>query len=162
MRWRTRTTSGFTLLELVLVLTILAVVLAAVAPTLSGFAAGRKPQDAAAQFVALARYARSQAIADGSTYRILFDPAQSRWWLAGEDSGNNPITGPYGRMFVAAEGVQMETDAPVVNGVPTLHFEPTGRSEPAAVRFIGPRSTVQVECVLPIDEFHVVSDGGRP
>jgi general secretion pathway protein H len=153
--------SGFTLLELVLVLAIIAVILAVVAPTFSGFAAGRKPQDAAARFVALTHYARSQAIAEGRTYRIILDPAQGQWWLANDDSGMSPVAGPYGQMYAAADGVRMETNAPLENGQPTLRFESNGRCDPARVRFMGERSTVEVECLLPVDTFHVVDGGGQ-
>ena len=162
MRRRAGKSSGFTLLELVLVLTIIAVVLAAVVPTFSGFAAGRKPQDTAARFVALARYARSEAIADGSTYRILFDVNQGTWWLAGEANGNQPVDSPLGRVYQVPEGVRIEADVPVVDGVPTLHFAPSGQCEPGAIRFIGPRSQVQVECDAPIDVYHVVDTQGQP
>src|SRR5438067_9157424 len=50
---------GFTLFELVLVMLVLAVIMAMVAPKLAGTARGRRTGDAATQITALAYYARS-------------------------------------------------------------------------------------------------------
>lgn len=155
----TRTTSGFTLIELVLVLAIMAVALATVAPSLSGFAAGRKPEEAAAQFVALTRLARSQAISEGETYQIILDTDAGRWWLvmADGDSVVEP-SGPWGKTFTVPDDVRLECDVPVVNGQRVISFDPSGRSDTAVVRFVGRRSAVEVTCDAPIDEFHIVRD----
>src|SRR5947207_6133930 len=65
---------GFTLLELVVVMLILTVMLAMVAPSLSGFGRGRQAEQAAANILALSRWAREQAISDGRVYRLNFSP----------------------------------------------------------------------------------------
>src|SRR3972149_3661562 len=68
---------GFTLLELILVMVILSTVLAMAAPSLRGFFASRQIQDAAAQILALTQFARSQAVSEGTTYRLNFDPDEA-------------------------------------------------------------------------------------
>ncbi len=160
MRYNNWKTSGFTLLELMLVLTIIAILLAEVAPTLSGFATGRQPGNAATELVALTRLARSDAIAQGDAYRILFDPAQGRWWLANDQSGNAPAEDPLSEVFHTPAGVRLITNAPLINGYPTLQFAPDGRCTPAVTQFVGPQGAVNVVCTAVTGTFHVIAGGG--
>ena len=76
---------GFTLLELVLVLVVLAIMAGIAAPTLRGFARGRNVPDAAAQLVTLTRWAHAQAIAEGRVYLLNLDPAGGKYWLTVEE-----------------------------------------------------------------------------
>ena len=157
-----RVCAAFTLLELVLVLSILAILLVAVAPALSGFAVGRRPGQAATEFLALTRLAHSNAIARGMTYRILIDPAHGRWWLANDESGTSPAEGEMGHVFLTPDGVQLSTNAPAVNGLPTLQFTPDGQITPAVVTFRGPKNAVQVACADSAAGYQIQSAGGPP
>jgi prepilin-type N-terminal cleavage/methylation domain-containing protein len=152
--------AAFTLLELVLVLTILAILLVAVAPALRGFANGRRPGNAATEFLALTRLAHSDAIARGSTYRILVDPAHGRWWLADDESGSSPVEGDMGHVFLTPDGVKISTNAPAVNGVPTLEFSPDGQTTPSEVTFTGPETAVEVICTSASGGYRVQNAGG--
>src|SRR4051794_32735853 len=76
---------GFTLIELILVLLILAIVAAMVAPTLRNYARGRDGPNTAAHIVTLANYGRARAIADGVVVRLNFDPTTARYWLTRQD-----------------------------------------------------------------------------
>jgi prepilin-type N-terminal cleavage/methylation domain-containing protein len=154
-----REEAAFTLLELVLVLTILAILLVAVAPALSGFAVGRRPGEAATEFLSLTRYAHSKAIARGSTYRILVDPAHGRWWLASDESGNAPAEGELGHVFLTPDGVKIATNAPVVNGLPTLTFSPDGEKTPAEVTFTGPAGTAELLCSSAAGSYQIQNTG---
>ena len=163
MREKRSIITGFTLLELVLVLAILATALAAVAPSLTGFTRGRKPEDAARQFVALAHWARSQAVSDGETYRLVIDP-QGRNWHMSRDDGDQfvHVEGPFGRTYTLPEGVELETDVSLVDGQQAITFDASGRSDVAKVKFIGEGSVVEVACEAPVDDLHiVVNQGGR-
>jgi type II secretion system protein H len=154
-----RTTSGFTLLELVLVLVVLAAMFAAVAPTLSGFARGRKVEDTARQFVALTKWARCQAVSDGAVYELLINPSAGTWSLRVEDGDTfSEVASPLGRVYSTPEEVRIETDIPVVNGQQAILFDPSGRSDVASIRFVGVNSVIEVSCDAPIDEFHVISN----
>ena len=156
---RALTTSGYTLLELVLVLAIIAITVAAVAPSLSGFATGRKTEEAAAQFVSLTHFARTQAISDGCVYRIAIDVAAGRWFLQVESGdGFAELDSPYGRTFTVPENVQIETDASISDGLHVINFDASGRSDLATVKFVGPRGTVEVVCDAPIDEYHILRE----
>src|SRR5512133_3361844 len=55
---------GFTLLELIMVMVIIAVVLSMAAPTLSNWSKGRTLVNAADEFLSMTRYARSRAISN--------------------------------------------------------------------------------------------------
>jgi prepilin-type N-terminal cleavage/methylation domain-containing protein len=161
MIWRSQTTSGYTLLELVLVLAILATALAMVAPSLSGFIRGRKTEESAAQFVALTHWARSQAISDGASYQINLDPAGGRWWISVEEGDTyTDVSGPFGRVYAVGDGVELQTDIPAVDGKRTITFDPAGRSDVGVVRFVGNGGMIEVACDAPVDEFHVVQSGG--
>ncbi len=161
MRSVWRTTSGFTLIELVLVLAIIAIALAAVAPTLGGFVRGRSPVNCAGQFVSLAHWARSQAVSDGTTYRLNLDTTGGKWWIT-MDNGTSfvaPATS-YGTVVNLPDDVRMESDAPKVDSNQVIEFDPSGRGDPAVVKFIGLHGgESDAVCETPLDLFHVV-DGG--
>ena len=66
---------------------ILAILSAVVVPTLWAFASGRRAGDAAVTIVALSNYARSQAVSEGTVYRLNFDPAAAQVWLTVQQDG---------------------------------------------------------------------------
>ena len=80
--------SGFTLIELVLVLLIISVVMAITAPSLSHFINGRKTSNAANDLIALARHGRSKAISEGRSYRLTVDTTQKKFWLEAQEGAN--------------------------------------------------------------------------
>jgi prepilin-type N-terminal cleavage/methylation domain-containing protein len=135
---RPRVTPGFTLLELVLVMLLMTIIMAIAAPSLSNFAKGRKSADAAQQVVALARYARGQAVSEGVVYRLHVDPGSGAYWLTVQDGGvfEPPSSGSFGQRFELPDGCHMETDivprdSSVVQGgaqAPLLWAEPRGDS----------------------------------
>ena len=156
--------SGFTLLELVLVLAVIAVAIAIVAPSLSGFARGRAASNVAGQFVAVARWARTQAITSGATYRLNVDPSANKWWLT-SDNGHSfvQVDNDFGKEFTLPDGITMTTDAPKVDKGQAIEFDPSGRSDPTSVHFLGTKGTdITVACDTPADLYHIVApQGGR-
>ncbi|CAN5232449.1 hypothetical protein BH09SUM1_BH09SUM1_14840 [soil metagenome] len=57
--------SGFTLVELVIVMVLLTLMAAVIAPQLSGFVKGRKSEEESRRFLALTGFAREEAISRG-------------------------------------------------------------------------------------------------
>jgi prepilin-type N-terminal cleavage/methylation domain-containing protein len=162
MALRSRTTSGFTLIELVLVLAIIAIAVMMMAPMMSNFVRGRGAPNSAGQFVTLAHWARSQAVADGATYRLNMDVTAGTYWLT-KDNGQSfaSVDGTYGQVFSVADDVRMQTDAAKVDKAQVITFDPSGRSDPAVVKFINARggeSDAVAETAA--DPFRVV-DGGK-
>jgi prepilin-type N-terminal cleavage/methylation domain-containing protein len=160
---------AYTLLELVLVLAILAITVAAAAPVLSNFARGRRVEEAARQFVALTHWARSQAINDGVTFQILIDTSAGSWRVnvqdgemsgVGSDATFVQASGPFGRVYTAPEGVEIQSELPVINGQRAITFDPTGRCDTGSVRFVGNGSQVTVSCDAPIETFRILKDNG--
>ena len=97
--------SGFTLLELVLVMVLISAVMALAAPSLRGFISGRKSADAAAQILALAQYARTQAISTGALHRLNLDCAGRKYWLSVQKGAEfQPLGNDLGRQFSLPEG----------------------------------------------------------
>jgi prepilin-type N-terminal cleavage/methylation domain-containing protein len=78
--WTSRSSGGFTLIEVLLTVVILAIIAAAIIPQLSSDLPERL--DAAAQVVASdLELARSLAVANNTTYRITFDCDQDLYYL---------------------------------------------------------------------------------
>jgi type II secretion system protein H len=77
--------SGFTLIELALVLVIMTVVFALVVPRLRD--PGRTELDAQAHRLALTfRLLRSEAVLNGNAYRLNYDLDQQRYWVTVADA----------------------------------------------------------------------------
>ena len=158
---RRRAHSGFTLLELVLVMVIIAIALSIAAPKLRGWSRGRDLRDAADQFVNLTRYARAQAASDGQTYRLTID----------SDKGTYQLTKLDGQRFVAVafdfgeaqhvpDGYHIEIaqQASSVTPATSIDFFPSGRAQAAQVKITAPNGEVtQVICPTATDEFAVAT-----
>ena len=79
---------GFTITELLLVLTLIGVLSAISMPALKGFAATRRLKASAATLRSLLTFARDMAITDRTTYLVVFDLDNDRYWLASSETFN--------------------------------------------------------------------------
>ena len=144
---------GFTLMELVVVMLILSVLFAMVAPSLGGFGAGRKAAQTASQILTLSRWAREQAITEGRTYRLVFDPANQLYQAM---AANGPVFEPtgtdFGRPFSIPDGVEVTVEASQSDGTTYLEFLPSGRSQPARVRVVSKNGQETVLATLSATE----------
>lgn len=86
-----RGSPGFTLIELILVLTIMGVLSAAIAPRLRGFLVSQKLPHAAKIFSSSIRYCRSTAVHRSVRTRLVFDTETGRIRMEAEAS---PLTEP--------------------------------------------------------------------
>jgi len=80
--------SGFTITELLLVLTLIGILSAISMPTLKGFAATRRLKASAYTIRSLLTFARDMAITDGTTHLVVFDLDNGRCWLASSETFN--------------------------------------------------------------------------
>lgn len=64
---------GFSLLEIVVVLVLLSLCIALIAPSLSRFSSSVELKAAAKKVAAILRYSRSEAINKGKVYQVIFD-----------------------------------------------------------------------------------------
>ncbi len=81
MRRHPFTDSGFSLLELIIVLTILAIMSAAVVPVFQGTFASVEGDHAVRDFVATLRYVQERAITDSIEYRLYLDPENNQYYV---------------------------------------------------------------------------------
>lgn len=95
---------GFTLLEVLVVLVIIAMATTLAAMVLSGGLDGMRLRSSSKEIAAQLRYARTQAIATGVPQRFTIDPRGHRWRSAGDRQGKIPPS--LGVDFIGAREVQ--------------------------------------------------------
>jgi type II secretion system protein H len=162
--------SGFTLLELVLVMLIICTALAIAAPKMSGWANNGKLRNLADQFLTLTRLARTNAIADSTVCRIQIDTQQGKFWLMKRQPGTKEFTrdtSNFGNEYTIMQGGRMELKKVVNDTSDTstesqevIDFFPTGRAQAATITFSDAQGFgIVVACESPADNFRVVSEG---
>ena len=146
---------GFTLIELVLVLLLIAAALALVAPALRGWGRGAALRRAADDLVARAAWARSQAAAeavehrlvvaaDGASYRVMVDT----------DGTLQPAPGERGQPIMLPPRLSLQLSG----GASELRFHPTGRVSAVTVRLTADwGDAVELTCAGPAEPLRVAS-----
>ena len=149
---------GFTLIELIFVMIIMAIGAALVAPSLIAFEAGRANNDSATLILSLAGYARTQSVSEGRTYRLNVDPARKLVWLTAGNAGVfSGLANDYGKDFPIASGSQMTTDIVGRTDGQYVEFQSTGRTEPAKIWLTDKYDrTIEVACEAATEAFHIV------
>ncbi len=77
---------GFSLMEIMVVLAIIAVLSSISAPALRGFAASRRLKSSARAIVDTLGFARDMAITEKNTHLVVFDIDANRYWLASSET----------------------------------------------------------------------------
>lgn len=161
---RRRESSGFTLLELVMVMVILAIVAGAMAPSLRGFGIGRQTSNSADLIVGLADYAQTQAIAEGRTYRLNFDPSGQAFWLTAQENGAFvPLNNDYGQRFELSQGMSIQTNLPQQPDGQYAEFSATGRLVPATITLTDSQEfQIEIGSLSATERFHILQPGEMP
>ncbi|HEY3861111.1 MAG TPA: GspH/FimT family pseudopilin [Verrucomicrobiae bacterium] len=73
--------SGFTLIELVLVMLLMVILISLVFPSLKGFFRGRNLDNEALRFLALTRYGQSRAVTEGVPVELWINPKAGSYGL---------------------------------------------------------------------------------
>jgi prepilin-type N-terminal cleavage/methylation domain-containing protein len=154
---------GFTLIELILVMVILTVVAGMAAPSLRGLWASSGQDNAAAQMVALANWARGQAVNEGRVYRLNIDEGKREYWLTCQEAEEFVELGSdFGRVFSLPEEVEVRVERDDRGEGAWIEFCPNGRSEVATIVLKGGRGTeVRVGCLSPTELFKVLEEQER-
>lgn len=142
---RIRSQQGFTLLELILVMFLLAIVAGFVAPQMSSFIRGRNLNFEARRLLSLTHYAQQRAVSEGVPVVIWFDVKNASYGIdlvGGSEEGAKRIsyTAEPGLTFVVTEvdsSVASE-DADerfgLPEGMPVIRFNPDGFYDESSVR----------------------------
>jgi len=153
--------SGFTLLELVLVMVVICTVLAIAGPNLRGFWKGMRSRDAANQVSALTQWARSQAISEGTTYRLNVDAGGRRYWVTKleEEAFVAPATS-LGLVFETPEGVSLSLTRQDGAGGDHVDFFADGRTEPGTLKVAqGQNDEIEIVCASATERYRIALNG---
>jgi type II secretion system protein H len=101
---------GFTLIELILVMTILTIAVSLTAPALANFFRGRTLDSEARRLLALTRQGQSRAVSEGIPMELWVDAAQGKFGLEAEPSYD--AKDPKGMEFTLDSDMRLEA----VNG----------------------------------------------
>jgi general secretion pathway protein H len=134
---------GFSLIELVLVMALLAIAVSVVAPGLSNFFRGRTLDSEARRVLSLAHAGQSRAVSEGLPVLLWVDAGQHSYGLEQETTAQ--AGDPKAVDFTVDENLQLEAvnaSLVTVNGrsLPAIRFLPDGsidETSPAALRLAG-------------------------
>ncbi len=132
IRLRDRRAPGFTLLELLLVLVIIATAAALVAPAIGSRFTSADPRQVMVQLRAAMELMRVRAIEDGKEKVLVIAPEDGRYWNEGGDGGGT--VPPESGVLIARGRFTRET------GEVEFHFYPDGTNSGGEVRIEKPRS----------------------
>ena len=163
---RRPSSAAFTLLELVLVMVVICTALAVAAPSMRGWSRGSRLRDAGDEFLALCRWARSQAVAESRIYRLYVDPPSGRFWAVAQDGQEFvPIGSSLGQVRALSDELSIELTGLESQAarMEFIEFHPTGRTWPARVRIaLSEYDFLEIACESPADEFRLLTpSGGR-
>lgn len=150
--------AGFTLLELVAVLTIMAIVLLVAMPRMQSFSATRRLNQAATDLLAMTRYARTMAVSEGRTYQLHIDRTDHLFYLTSTGlEGQQQLRNDHGRAHDLAHQLTIEwrdTIDPATRGY--IEFSPDGESDVATLRLEDLQGNMlDVRNLSPGESFHI-------
>lgn len=133
-----RRAAGFTLIEVAVVLLILSMLVGTAATNMQGLLPAAVTEAAARELLGTIDFARTQAVARGYPYTVLFDLDEQRWTIRTPfDEDGNPVADPESQTLLAwrsmREGSLLvalldDTGERRERGVWPLVFHPAGES----------------------------------
>jgi type II secretion system protein H len=137
---------GFSLIELLVVLILLSLSLALVAPSLSRFSRTVELKGAAQKISAILRNCRSEAVNKGKAYQVLFNAQSREVSVHSMDLSEENVEEKQGpvpeKTYLLPEGIQMKGD-PTTSSLSTselspIEFYPNGGSNGGAILLDSP------------------------
>jgi Tfp pilus assembly protein FimT len=169
-RARETRAAGFTLLELTLVLVLIGMTMALVAPSLRGFAESHRAGDLAMRVLSMTEWARSNASAQGQVTRLNVDPQGGSCWLtvqrggafvAHEDDVAQPLEMPDGSSVALRwDSTSSTSSSPTPgSGEAYIQFYPTGRCDIATLTVTGANGEAFVmSCDSPTEPYRILTE----
>ena len=140
--WSLRKSEGFSLLELLLVVVILAVIAALSVPSFSGAYSQVLIKKTVDDLAFAMRYAQAQAVTKQKYYQLQFDEPNVNYWLTRADSEEKEnferISGKMGKTFTIADGIIARPENP------TVAFLPSGDIQKTQIQLEGKSQTFVV------------------
>ena len=139
---------GFTLIELIFVLALLAIVALFVTASMGSFFRGRALNFEARRMLSLTHYAQSRAVAEGVPVILWINPASSTYGLSIQASFNDPQGDPRAVSYTTDSGLTLETPQAAVSvfseqddeklgisteGISVIRFTPDGFFDESSV-----------------------------
>ena len=127
--------AGFTLIELILVMAVLAITAALVVPRMSSFLHGRELSSEARRLLSLTRYAQSRAVAEGLPVVLWVNPSDGAYGV--EIQPGYVDTDEHAISFTVAGGIAIDVQRPTPASSSELGDETLGLPPNlAVVRFL--------------------------
>jgi prepilin-type N-terminal cleavage/methylation domain-containing protein len=117
---------GFTLIELIFVLALLAISAAFVASRMGSFFRGRALNFEARRMLSLTHYAQSRAVSEGVPVILWINPASSSYGLTVQSSFNDPDGDTHAVKYSVESSLRLETPQGVVAAVSEQDDEKLG------------------------------------
>ena len=136
-----RSTRGYTLLEIALVVTIIVLLVGAVVPMSSGFIREQRMRDAVRELLVLAKTARTEAMTTGRAAEVIFNKRGFALRRAGEEEPSESVTLARGMSY---QLFPFSADKPLKPDGQRWIFQPTGLCEPVSVRIIENEAWIEV------------------
>lgn len=152
--------SGFTLIELVIVLVVIAIMLGIAAPSLRGWGRGAELNDAARGVLTATQWARTEALATATVHRVEIDPAGTGYRVLKQDAATYSPVGEFGTAKALPNAMTVRLASGGIAGT-SIDFYPNGRCTPATIRVTSGSGggSAEISAGFPADTFHLVIDG---
>ena len=131
---------GFTLLEIILVMAIIALASVLAAAAMTGGFKGMQLKASAKEIASNLRYTRTQAIATGKPQRFVIDPAKHAWQAPNAHHGTIP--GKLGIEFTGAREAQVSGAS---TGQGAIEFFPDGAATGGRIRLTAGTSAWDID-----------------
>lgn len=132
----TQKKSGFTLLELLLVISLLAIAMGVVTPLFFNSLRGQRLNAAARALITASRYARSMSVLKNTDMTIRFDLDTSRIEVLCPGGGIPPFERAIERVVIS--GIEIDGEPPRTDGTCEIIFRSNGTCRPFTVKISDP------------------------